>query len=64
MQRAPGPAADIVETATDDDGLTKSPLLVLDRVRAFLDEHRLGSGDIRARRIGGASCRERVYGLV
>ena len=52
MQRAPGPAADIVETATDDDGITKSPLLVLDRVRAFLDEHSLGSGDIRAQRIG------------
>ena len=52
MQRAPGPAADIVETAADDDGLAKPPLLVLDRVRAFLDEHGLGSGGIRARRIG------------
>ncbi len=52
MQRAPGPAADIVETAADADGLTKPPLLVLDRVRAFLDEHGLGSGEVRARRIG------------
>ena len=52
MQHAPGPAADIVETAADDDGLTRSPLLVLDRVRAFLDAHGLGSGDIRAQRIG------------
>ncbi len=43
---------DIVETAAEGDGLTKPPLLVLDRVRAFLDEHGLGSGDVRARRIG------------
>jgi aminoglycoside phosphotransferase (APT) family kinase protein len=28
------------------------PLLALDRVRAFLDEHGLGSGELRARRIG------------
>src|SRR5262249_46792317 len=31
---------------------TKQPLLILDRVRAFLDEHGLGSGEIRAERIG------------
>ena len=31
---------------------SKAPLLVLDRVRAFLDEHGLGSGEVRARRIG------------
>jgi aminoglycoside phosphotransferase (APT) family kinase protein len=31
---------------------SKPPLLVLDRVRAFLDEHELGSGEVRARRIG------------
>ena len=43
---------DIVETAAAARGLTKSPLLVLDRVRAFLDEHDLGAGDIAARRIG------------
>ena len=45
-------AGDIVETASDADGLAKPPLLVLDRVRAFLDEHRLGEGDVQARRIG------------
>jgi aminoglycoside phosphotransferase (APT) family kinase protein len=45
-------AGDIVETTADVDGLAKPPLLVLDRVRAFLDEHGLGSGDVRARRIG------------
>jgi aminoglycoside phosphotransferase (APT) family kinase protein len=31
---------------------SKPPLLVLDRVRAFLDEQGLGSGEVRARRIG------------
>jgi aminoglycoside phosphotransferase (APT) family kinase protein len=46
------PTGDIVETVAQADGLTKPPLLVLDRVRAFLDEHGLGSGDLRARRIG------------
>jgi aminoglycoside phosphotransferase (APT) family kinase protein len=46
------PSGDIVETAGDAAGLTKPPLLVLDRVRAFLDDHGLGSGDVRARRIG------------
>jgi len=45
-------AGDIVETAVDATGLSKPPLLVLDRVRAFLDEHGLGAGDVRARRIG------------
>jgi aminoglycoside phosphotransferase (APT) family kinase protein len=45
---------DIVETASDAEGLSKPPLLILDRVRAFLDEHGLGVGDddMRARRIG------------
>ena len=42
---------DIVETAGAGTG-RQAPLLVLDRVRAFLDEHGLGSGEIRARRIG------------
>ena len=46
------PSGDIVDTAADDEGLTKPPLLVLDRVRAFLDEHGLGAGGLRARRIG------------
>ena len=45
-------AGDIVETAADANDLAKPPLLVLDRVRAFLDEHGLGVGDVRARRIG------------
>jgi aminoglycoside phosphotransferase (APT) family kinase protein len=45
-------AGDIVDTAADADGLARSPLLVLDRVRAFLDERGLGAGEVRARRIG------------
>jgi aminoglycoside phosphotransferase (APT) family kinase protein len=45
-------AGDIVDTAADATGLAKPPLLVLENVRAFLDEHGLGTGDIRARRIG------------
>jgi aminoglycoside phosphotransferase (APT) family kinase protein len=45
-------SGDIVDTAAGAEGLTKPPLLVLDRVRAFLDEHGLGSGEVRARRIG------------
>jgi aminoglycoside phosphotransferase (APT) family kinase protein len=32
--------------------MTLQPLLVLERVREFLDEHGLGSGELRARRIG------------
>jgi aminoglycoside phosphotransferase (APT) family kinase protein len=43
---------DIVETTAAADSLAKSPLLVLARVREFLDEHQLGSGEVRARRIG------------
>ena len=49
---APEGSSDIVATAANSSGGTKPPLLVLDRVRAFLDEHGLGSGDLRARRIG------------
>ena len=45
-------AGDIVETVSDAEGLARPPLLVLDRVRGFLDEHGLGSGEVRARRIG------------
>jgi aminoglycoside phosphotransferase (APT) family kinase protein len=45
-------AGDIVDTAADANGLAKPPLLVLDRVRAFLDGHGLGAGAVRARRIG------------
>ncbi len=43
---------DIVETASDARGLPKAPLLILDSVRVFLDEHGLGAGELRARRIG------------
>jgi aminoglycoside phosphotransferase (APT) family kinase protein len=44
---------DIVETAAEAERLTRPPLLVVDRVRAFLDAHGLGSGPIRAvKRIG------------
>jgi aminoglycoside phosphotransferase (APT) family kinase protein len=45
-------AGDIVATTDEAAGLRKPPLLVLDRVRAFLDEHGLGSGEVRPRRIG------------
>jgi aminoglycoside phosphotransferase (APT) family kinase protein len=44
-------AGDIVQTAAVAE-TSRPPLLVLDRVRAFLDEHGLGSGDVRAQRIG------------
>jgi aminoglycoside phosphotransferase (APT) family kinase protein len=44
--------ADVVETAADAEGPERPPLIVLDRVRAFLDEHGLGEGEVRARRIG------------
>jgi aminoglycoside phosphotransferase (APT) family kinase protein len=43
---------DVVETAAEAAGFAKPPLLILDRVRAFLDEHGLGSGPVRASRIG------------
>ena len=48
---------DIVETAAEAEGFAKPPLVILDRVRAFLDEHGLGSGGLRVRRIaeGGGS---------
>jgi aminoglycoside phosphotransferase (APT) family kinase protein len=44
--------ADIVATAADVEGLDRPPLLVLDRLEAFLDGHGLGVGPIRAERIG------------
>jgi aminoglycoside phosphotransferase (APT) family kinase protein len=43
---------DVVETAEGVERLARPPLLILDRVRAFLDGHGLGSGELRARRIG------------
>jgi len=45
-------SGDLVETAADAEGLAQPPLLVLDRVRTFLDAHGLGAGEVRARRIG------------
>jgi aminoglycoside phosphotransferase (APT) family kinase protein len=41
---------DVVRTAAETGG--KAPLLILDRIEAFLDEHGLGSGPVRATRIG------------
>ena len=52
MQASTGPSADVVETAAEAAASSRPPLLVLDRVRAFLDEHGLGAGTVRARRIG------------
>jgi aminoglycoside phosphotransferase (APT) family kinase protein len=45
-------SGDIVETGADAEGLERPPLLILDRVRSFLDEHGLGEGELQARRIG------------
>jgi aminoglycoside phosphotransferase (APT) family kinase protein len=38
---------DIVETAADGETLPRPPLLVVDRIREFLDAHGLGTGPIR-----------------
>jgi aminoglycoside phosphotransferase (APT) family kinase protein len=43
---------DVVETAAEAAQLTRPPLLVLDRVRDFLDARGLGAGPVRAERIG------------
>jgi len=43
---------DIVEQLTDAHDVARPPLLILETVRAFLDEHGLGSGELQARRIG------------
>jgi aminoglycoside phosphotransferase (APT) family kinase protein len=45
-------SADVVETAAEAARLTRPPLLILERVRAFLDAHGLGAGPVRAERIG------------
>ena len=42
----------IVETAAEARNLPLPPLVVLDRVETFLDEHGLGAGTVRAQRIG------------
>jgi aminoglycoside phosphotransferase (APT) family kinase protein len=44
--------SDVVETAAEARSLEKPPLLVLDRVREFLDDHGLGEGGLNVRRIG------------
>ena len=46
------PGSDIVETVAAADAPDRPPLLVLDRIAAFLDLHGLGAGPVRARRIG------------
>ena len=43
---------DIVQTAAEGKGNSRPPLLVLEPLRAFLDEHGLGKGEIRATPIG------------
>jgi aminoglycoside phosphotransferase (APT) family kinase protein len=43
---------DIVERLADAYDSARPPLLVLDAIRSFLDEHGLGSGALRAHRIG------------
>jgi aminoglycoside phosphotransferase (APT) family kinase protein len=43
---------DIVDTAADAPDAQRAPLLVLDRLEAFLDAHGLGEGPVRAERIG------------
>jgi aminoglycoside phosphotransferase (APT) family kinase protein len=48
-------AVDIVDDAASAAALERPPLLVLDTVERFLDEHGLGSGPLTARRIGEGS---------
>jgi aminoglycoside phosphotransferase (APT) family kinase protein len=43
---------DIVESASPAAELSRPPLLIMDRVRAFMDANGLGSGPVRAARIG------------
>jgi aminoglycoside phosphotransferase (APT) family kinase protein len=43
---------DIVERPAEASAATRPPLLILETVRAFLDEHGLGAGELRAHRIG------------
>jgi aminoglycoside phosphotransferase (APT) family kinase protein len=49
---APIAPDDIVPTAADGEGNSRPPLLVLEPLRAFLDEHGLGEGELRATPIG------------
>ncbi|MDQ2967430.1 MAG: phosphotransferase, partial [Actinomycetota bacterium] len=43
---------DIVERRADVHDAARPPLLILETVRSFLDEHGLGSGALHAHRIG------------
>ena len=45
-------AADIVATTSDAAGAERPPLVVLDRLEAFLDANGLGAGPVHAARIG------------
>jgi aminoglycoside phosphotransferase (APT) family kinase protein len=49
---APIAADDIVQTPADAQGNSRPPLLVLEPLRAFLDAHGLGAGELRATPIG------------
>ena len=60
---APGPASrdgfhtepdgtEVVRTSAEADALSMPPLLVLDRIEAYLDTQGLGSGPLAWRRIG------------
>jgi aminoglycoside phosphotransferase (APT) family kinase protein len=51
MSASPAPD-DVVETRAEAHGNSRSPLLVLEPLRAFLDGHCLGEGPIRATPIG------------
>ena len=44
--------SDVVRSAAAAEGLARPPLLVLDRVETFLAAHGLGTGPVRAERIG------------
>ncbi|HTW10894.1 MAG TPA: phosphotransferase family protein [Acidimicrobiales bacterium] len=50
MLASPGP--EVVGTSAEAARLSRPPLLVLERVADFLDEHGLGSGPVRASRVG------------
>jgi aminoglycoside phosphotransferase (APT) family kinase protein len=49
---APIAPDDIVQTPADGEANSRPPLLVVEPLRAFLDEHRLGEGELRATPIG------------
>jgi aminoglycoside phosphotransferase (APT) family kinase protein len=49
---APIAPDDIVETPAEAEGNSRPPLLILEPLRAFLDAHGLGEGELRATPIG------------